>query len=48
VNGAAAHKADVGDILIIASYAMLDENEISGHKPNLCYVNEKNELTHSK
>jgi len=23
---------------------MLDENEISGHKPNLCYVNEKNEL----
>ena len=48
VNGAAAHKADVGDILIIASYAMLDENEISGHKPNLCYVNEQNELTHSK
>ena len=48
VNGAAAHQADVGDILIIASYAMLDENEISGHKPNLCYVNEKNELTLSK
>ena len=44
VNGAAAHKANVGDILIIASYALLDEKEISEHKPSLCYVDNNNNL----
>ena len=48
VNGAAAHKADVGDILIIASYAFLDEKEISGHKPSLCYVDKNNNLIEKK
>ena len=42
VNGAAAHKANVGDILIIASYANYDEAELSDFNPQLIYVDEKN------
>jgi aspartate 1-decarboxylase len=42
VNGAAARKAQVGDILIIATYAQFDETEIDSHEPQLVYVDEKN------
>lgn len=45
INGAAAHKAAVGDLLIIASYAMYNEEELKNYAPTLCYVNEKNVLT---
>ena len=44
VNGAAAHKAAVGDLLIIASYASYDEHEVKNFAPNLCYVDEHNVL----
>lgn len=44
VNGAAAHKAKVGDLLIIASYAQYSENEIKNYTPKLCYVNKNNIL----
>ena len=44
VNGAAAHKAAAGDLLIIASYASYDEQEVRNYSPNLCYVNENNVL----
>lgn len=45
VNGAAAHKAAVGDLLIIASYASYNEAEIKDYMPILCYVDENNVLT---
>ncbi len=45
VNGAAAHKADVGDLLIIASYASYNEAEVKNYAPTLCYVDHKNVLT---
>ncbi len=45
VNGAAAHKAQVGDLLIIASYASYNEIEIKNYMPTLCYVDDKNILT---
>lgn len=45
VNGAAAYKAAVGDLLIIASYASYDEHELKNYTPNLCYVDEHNVLT---
>lgn len=45
VNGAAAHKAAVGDLLIIASYASYDEHEVKNYSPNLCYVDSNNVLT---
>lgn len=42
VNGAAAHLAKKGDIVIIASYSLMDEHKAIGHKPILVYVNDKN------
>ena len=44
VNGAAAHKADPGDILIIASYAMYNELELQKFHPQLVYVDEHNRI----
>jgi aspartate 1-decarboxylase len=44
VNGAAAHKADPGDILIIASYAMYSELELQRFHPQLVYVDERNRI----
>ena len=37
VNGAAAHRANKGDLLIIAAYVQLDEAEAKTHQPRLCY-----------
>ncbi|WP_294946088.1 aspartate 1-decarboxylase [Sulfurivirga sp.] len=48
VNGAAAHKASVGDLLIIATYAQLSEEEATGFKPALIYVDEHNRITHTR
>jgi aspartate 1-decarboxylase len=42
VNGAAAHKAAPGDIIIIASYANYNEIELQKYSPQLVYVDEKN------
>jgi aspartate 1-decarboxylase len=44
VNGAAAHKANPGDILIIASYAMYTEIELQKYHPQLVYVDEHNRV----
>ncbi|HQO16502.1 MAG TPA: aspartate 1-decarboxylase [Methylotenera sp.] len=44
VNGAAAHKANPGDILIIASYADYHELELEKFKPQLVYVDEQNRI----
>ena len=44
VNGAAAHKASPGDILIIASYAMYSEMELQKFHPQLIYADEKNHI----
>ena len=44
VNGAAAHKASPGDIVIIATYACYDESELSSFKPKLVYVDEVNRI----
>lgn len=44
VNGAAARKAAVGDVLIIASYATYSEMELAQFEPKLVYVDEKNRI----
>jgi aspartate 1-decarboxylase len=44
VNGAAAHKANPGDILIIATYAMYSELELQKFHPQLVYVDERNRI----
>ena len=47
VNGAAAHKASPGDLLIICTYAELEAKEAEHFSPALVYLNEKNSITHS-
>ncbi len=42
VNGAAAHKASPGDIIIICSFAVVEEKELAQFKPRLVYVDENN------
>ncbi len=44
VNGAAAHKADVGDILIIAAFSVYSELELQKYHPTLVYVDEHNRI----
>lgn len=44
VNGAAAHKASPGDLLIIAAYGGLDEAEAAAHSPRLVYPDENNRV----
>jgi len=45
VNGAAAHKANPGDRVIICSYVQLDQKEAVNFKPKLVYLNEQNNIT---
>lgn len=42
VNGSAARRAAVGDLIIIASFAQVQEEKVPGHKPKLVFVNEAN------
>jgi aspartate 1-decarboxylase len=44
VNGAAAHKANPGDIVIIATYAVYNEIELQKYAPQLVYVDEHNRI----
>ncbi|AKS40958.1 aspartate 1-decarboxylase [Wenzhouxiangella marina] len=44
VNGAAAHKASVGDLVIIAAYAGLDAAEAERHVPSLVYPDADNRI----
>ncbi len=44
INGAAAHLARKGDLVIIASYSVLDESEAQRHAPVLVYVDAKNSI----
>ncbi|MFA5628089.1 MAG: aspartate 1-decarboxylase [Thiohalomonadaceae bacterium] len=44
INGAAAHKASPGDVVIICAYAGLSEQELAKFKPTLVYLGEQNEV----
>ena len=44
MNGAAARWAQVGDKVIIISYALMDDREIRRHQPSLVFVDEKNRV----
>lgn len=47
MNGAAAHKAGVGDTVIICAYASYSEAELTAFKPRMIYMNEDNTVSHS-
>lgn len=44
LNGAAARKVEVGDIVIIISYGYMTIEEAKAHKPITIFPNEKNQL----
>ncbi|MDH5179141.1 MAG: aspartate 1-decarboxylase [Gammaproteobacteria bacterium] len=48
VNGAAAHKANPGDIIIICAYVGLNQQELLSYKPKLVYVDKANKITHTR
>jgi len=48
VNGAAAHKASPGDRVIICAYTRLDEKELTTFKPTLVYLDENNDISHTR
>ncbi|MBM2829700.1 MAG: Aspartate 1-decarboxylase [Gammaproteobacteria bacterium] len=45
INGAAAHKANPGDRVIICSYGTIEEKEIVKFKPTLVYLDNDNNIT---
>jgi aspartate 1-decarboxylase len=47
VNGAAAHKANVGDKVIICAFGSYTEAELLNHKPKLVYLDESNTIIRS-
>ncbi len=48
INGAAAHKANVADVVIICAYVGLNQQELANFKPKLVYLNDNNEITHTR
>jgi aspartate 1-decarboxylase len=44
LNGPAARKVELGDIVIIISYALMDFEEAKKFKPTIIFPNEKNKL----
>lgn len=45
INGAAAHKANVGDRIIICAFGGYSEAELLNHKPKLVYLDKENHVT---
>ncbi|WP_436854226.1 aspartate 1-decarboxylase [Staphylococcus caeli] len=45
VNGAASRLVEVGDVIIIMTYAQLNETELLSHTPKVAVMNEYNEIT---
>lgn len=42
VNGSAARRAAVGDLIIIAAFVQVHQDQLPEHKPRLVFVNEHN------
>jgi aspartate 1-decarboxylase len=45
VNGSAARRASAGDLIIVAAFAQVHEDNVATHQPKLVFVNEKNQQT---
>ena len=48
VNGAAAHKANPGDRIIICTYAVLSQQQAEAFKPVLVYLDENNRIKNTR
>lgn len=42
MNGSAARRAVVGDLIIIAAFAQMNEDQMPAHRPKLVFVDEAN------
>jgi len=47
MNGAAAHKASAGDLVILCTYADMSEAEAACFQPKLVYLDTDNCITHA-
>ena len=47
-HGAAAHLVHPGDLVIICAYVGLSQQELASYHPTLIYVDESNNITHTK
>lgn len=47
MNGAAAHLAKPGDLVILCIYANYTEQELINHKPRLIYLTDGNVVSHT-
>ena len=45
VNGSAARRASCGDLLIIAAFAQVPEDQVATHQPQLVFVDANNRQT---
>lgn len=45
LNGAAARRVQLGDLMIICTYAPMNEEEIASYTPKIVFVNDKNQIT---
>lgn len=45
VNGSAARRAQVGDVLIIAAFGLMGEEGVSTHSPRVVFVDEANRIS---
>jgi aspartate 1-decarboxylase len=45
INGAAAHLVQAGDLVILAAYGWMTEEEAGGRRPKVVFVDEKNQIT---
>ena len=45
VNGSAARRASAGDLIIIAAFAQVHDDNVATHRPKLVFVNEQNQQT---
>jgi aspartate 1-decarboxylase len=49
LNGSAARRAQLGDLVIIAAFAMVDDAELkAGFTPDLVFVDEHNKIKGSR
>ena len=44
INGAAAHLVHPGDLVILATFAEMDDDEAASHDPTVVFVDDKNRV----
>ena len=48
LNGSAARRASIGDLIIIAAFGMVADEQIEAHRPSLVFVDARNRQTELK